>query len=257
MSSDAPDSWPEGVGRRILDELDSTNAAALRTFLQPGEGPFWLMARRQTAGRGRQGRPWQDPVGNFAATYCLPEALPPEEAGLRSFATALALQEALVAATGRPEGFALKWPNDVLLNGGKLAGILLENGGEAGIGARLCIGIGVNLVAAPDAASLPEDALLPVSVLAQTGVRIAPEDLLDLLAPAFDRWDRSLRTHGFGPLRDAWLASAARRGERISVRIGDRRLSGVFETLNDTGALVLRDGMARHVVPAGDVYFSN
>ena len=255
MSSDAPEGWPDGVGRRILDELDSTNAAALRTFMQPGEGPFWLMARHQTAGRGRQGRPWQDPIGNFAATYCLPEALPPVEAGWRSFAAAVALYEALVAATGRPECCALIWPNDVLLNGGKLAGILRESGGEAGTGTRLCIGIGVNLIAAPDAASLPDDALLPVSVLAQTGVRIAPEDLLDLIAPAFDRWDRSLRSQGFGPLRDAWLACAARRGERIVVRIGERQLTGVFETRNDSGALVLRDGMARHVIPAGDVYF--
>ena len=255
MSSDLPGDWPSGVGRRILDELDSTNAAAMRTLIQPDEGPFWLMARHQTAGRGRQGRPWQDPVGNFAATYCMPEALPPAEAGLRSFAAAVALHEALVAATGRADGFALKWPNDVLLNGGKLAGILLESGGEIGTIPRLCIGIGVNLVAAPDPDSLPEGALPPASVLAQTGVRIAPEDLLDLLAPAFDRWDRSLRSQGFGPLRDAWLARAARRGETIAVRMGQRQLSGIFETVNDSGALILRDGMARHAIPAGEVYF--
>lgn len=255
MSDRALWDWPDGVGRRILDEIDSTNGAAMRALTRPEDGPFWLMARRQTAGKGRQGRAWRDPEGNFAATYCVPEALPPADASMRSFVASLALYEALVAATEQPEGFALKWPNDVLLNGGKLAGILLETGGGAGTAARLCIGIGVNLLAAPDPTTLPEGAQRPVSLLAQTGVRIAPEALLDLLAPAFDRWDKSLRSDGFGPLRDAWLAHAARRGERIEVQLGKRQLTGVFETLDDGGALVLRDGMARHVIPAGEVHF--
>lgn len=250
-----PSGWPDGVGRRVLDEIDSTNAAALRALPGPGDGPFWLMARRQTAGRGRHGRPWKDPVGNFAATFCLTGALDPAQASLRSFAAALALHDALLAATGGVEGFTLKWPNDVLLKGGKLAGILLESSGQGGSVARLCIGIGVNLISAPDPSTLPDGALAPVSLLAQTGVRLAPEDLLDHLAPAYDRWETTLRRDGFAPLRDAWIARAARLGEPITVRIADRTVTGLFETLDATGALVVRSGMARHVIPAGDVHF--
>ena len=110
-------------------------------------GPTWILALRQTAGRGRRGRAWTDPAGNFAATLVMRLDEPPARLALRSFVAALALHDALAAATGLPQGFALKWPNDVLLNGGKLSGILLESPG-AGV---LALGIGVNLRHAPEA----------------------------------------------------------------------------------------------------------
>lgn len=226
-------------------------------LVEPGSPPFWLMARRQTAGRGRQGRLWIDPVGNFAATYCTTEPLPPTEAGLRSFVAALALHDALAGATGKGDLLTLKWPNDVLLKEGKLAGILLESSGQGGTVARLCIGIGVNLLVAPDPTSLPEDAQNPVSLKAQTGVELAPEDLLDRLAPAYAHWDARLRAEGFAPIRDAWLARAGRLGERVEVKTGPATRTGVFEGIDDAGALILRDGLMRHLLPAGDVHFLN
>src|SRR5918997_1594879 len=117
--------WPAGIGREIFEVLDSTNAEALRRAAAGDAGPLWILARRQTAARGRRGRAWSSPAGNFGATLLLrPEGQP----ALRSFVAALGLFDAMVAVTGRPELFAIKWPNDVLLSGGKLAGILLETG---------------------------------------------------------------------------------------------------------------------------------
>ena len=145
--------WPEGYGRRVLDEVDSTLNEAAR-IAPTLAGPEWLLALRQTAARGRRGRAWSNPEGNFSATLALRLEGAPHQAALRSFVAALALFDACVAVTGRPDGFSLKWPNDVLLNGGKLAGILLESAGAAGSVMPLFIGIGVNL------ADLHEDDVL-------------------------------------------------------------------------------------------------
>lgn len=213
------------------------------------------MARRQTNGRGRQGRPWIDPLGNFAASLCFVESLPTSQASLRSFAAAIALMETLGRITNQPQSFALKWPNDVLLNGGKLAGILLESSGHGQQVDRLCIGVGVNLIAAPKPEDLPDGALKAVSLLAQTGTRLEPEDLLDQLAPALDHWDQRLRTEGFEPIKQAWLAAAARLGEDVEVFDGKRTLTGTFETISDDGSLVVRDGLMRHRIQSGDVRF--
>ncbi|MCV6595973.1 MAG: biotin--[acetyl-CoA-carboxylase] ligase [Mangrovicoccus sp.] len=244
------------MGRVIIDEIDSTNAAALRGSYDTQSSPYWLLAHRQVSGRGRRGKPWQDPRGNFAATLCLPNpGLSAEAASLRSFVAALALYDALIALTGRSAPFSLKWPNDVLLNGGKLAGILLESTGHGGQITRLAVGIGVNLTDAPIAAELPEGALPPVSLLSETGVALTPEEFLDRLAPAFAHWEARLRQGGFAPIRNAWLARAARLGERITVTRPGQSLNGVFETLDETGALVLNDGAKRHAIPAGEIQF--
>lgn len=188
---------------------------------------------------------------------CFVEPLPAAEASLRSFVAAIALLETLGRITKQPENFALKWPNDVLLNGGKLAGILLESSGHGQNVDRLCIGIGVNLIAAPKPEDLPEDALKPVSLLAQTGTQLDPEELLDQLSPALDHWDQRLRQEGFEPIKQAWLAAAARLGEEIEVFDGKRTYSGTFETIGDDGSLVVRDGLMRHRIQSGDVRFPN
>jgi BirA family transcriptional regulator, biotin operon repressor / biotin---[acetyl-CoA-carboxylase] ligase len=246
-----PAHWPDGVGRLVLDEVDSTNAHALRVG---GEAPLWVMAGHQTAGRGRRARPWVSPSGNFHATLMLLLDEPPAQVALRSFAAALALREALVELTGRAGAFALKWPNDVLLNGGKLAGILLESSSEAGR-ARLCIGIGVNLIAAPDPALVEEGALRPVSILGETGMRIAPEDLLDRLAPAFAAWESRLRADGFAPLRAAWLSHAARLGQPIRARTGGEERNGIFQGIDAAGNLILQMPHGAIAIPAADVFF--
>jgi BirA family biotin operon repressor/biotin-[acetyl-CoA-carboxylase] ligase len=244
------ETWPAGVAREFHDELDSTNAEALRRAEAGGGGPLWILARRQTSARGRRGRAWAMAEGNFAATLLV---RPAESAlALRSFVAALGLFDAMTAVTGRPELFALKWPNDVLLSGRKLAGILLEGGA----GGSLAIGIGVNLAAAPDPEALERGAVPPVSLREATGLVVGPEDFLDLLAPAVQAWEDRLVGEGFAPLRKAWLARATRLGEEITARLPHRALNGRFETLDDSGALVLATADGRVVLPAADIHFA-
>lgn len=246
--------WPEGYGRLVLEEVDSTNAHAARIA---GElsGPTWILALRQTAARGRRGRPWAMGHGNFAATLALRPQEPPARAALRSFVAALALHDAFVAATSDPAPFALKWPNDVLLNGGKVAGILLESSGAGRDLGHLAVGIGVNLAEAPAAEMVEPGATPPVSLLRETGRLIAPEAFLDHLAAAYARREASFRSFGFAPIREAWLARAARIGSRITARTGSASYAGTFETLDGTGALVLRTEEGRRAIPAADIYF--
>lgn len=245
--------WPEGYGRSVHDRLDSTNAEGLRRAAAGEAGPTWILARAQTAARGRRGRAWSMPEGNFAASL-LTIPGPPADAALRSFVAALALHDAFAAATGAPGRFALKWPNDVLLDGRKLAGILLETGGRPEGPLALVIGFGVNLVAAPDPAAL-EPGAVPPTALAAVAPPPAPEAFLDLLATAFAAWEARLRLEGFAPIRAAWLARAARLGENVVARLPTRSVEGRFETVDETGALVLATATGREVLAAAEVHF--
>ena len=172
---------------------------------------------------------------------------------LRSFAAALALREALARLAGRGDGLSLKWPNDVLLNEGKLAGILLETLG--GPNKHLAIGFGVNLIAAPPEDALEPGAVRPVSMRAETGLRPGPAALLDALAEAYAPWEARLATWGFGPVREAWLGHAARLGEEITARTACETIRGTFETVDDAGNLVLKTPKGRVSIAAADVFF--
>lgn len=238
----------------VLDRVDSTNAEAARRAAG-GTSPLWIMAQEQTGGRGRRGRPWSSPRGNFHATLLLHPAGPPDLVALRSFVAALALRDACVALTGLPQAFTLKWPNDLLLNGGKLAGILLEGAGQGSGLSHLAIGFGVNLIAAPDPGMVEPGALRPVSLLAETGIRVVPDRFLAALAPAYARRESTFCAQGFAPLRQDWLAHAARLGQPVVARTGASVREGIFETIDATGALVLRTPAARLAIPAADVFF--
>nr|MCU0892337.1 biotin--[acetyl-CoA-carboxylase] ligase [Sandarakinorhabdus sp.] len=162
-----------------------------------------------------------------------------------SFVTALALHDALAELTGAPERLALKWPNDVLLDGLKCSGILLERQGGA-----LVIGIGVNLAHHPDGTERP------ATSLAAAGVPVpGPRALLDVLAPVFARWRTLWAEQGFAPVRTAWLARASGVGGRIVARLGHESPEGRFAGLADDGALLLQldDGTTR-AIHAGDVF---
>lgn len=174
---------------------------------------------------------------------------------LRSFAAALALRDALAALTGLEAALTLKWPNDVLLNGGKVAGILLESLSSGAGVSHLAIGIGVNLIAAPDPGLLEPGALPAVTVLQEAGQRATPEAFLGLLAPAYARWEAVFIAEGFAPLRQEWLAHAARLGQMIRARTGTTSREGVFETVDATGALILQMPEGRVAIPAADVFF--
>lgn len=238
----------------MLATVDSTNAHALR--LAPSlAGPAWFLGLEQTAGRGRRARPWISPRGNLYATLLMQPTEPPEQIALRSFAAALALRDAFVALTGLPTAFALKWPNDVLLNGSKVAGILLESSSDGRGGFHLAIGVGVNLIGAPDASVVEPTATLPVSLLAETGLRATPEAFLDALAPAYAAWEAVFVTEGFAPLRQEWLGHAARLGETIRARTGTQTREGVFETIDPAGNLILRMSSGPVAIPAAEVFF--
>ena len=246
--------WPEGYGKRVLAEVDSTNAEAAR-IASGLSGPEWILALRQTAARGRRGRAWANPEGNFAATLVMRPAGAADRVALRSFVAALAVCDAVVDATGRPERVALKWPNDVLLNGGKLAGILLESAGAGAGVAHLAIGIGLNLIVAPDPGMFEPGALRPVSLVSETGVALAPEEFLDLLAPAYARYEAQFAAYGFAPIRTAWLDRAARLGEVITARTARDAITGTFQTVDAAGNLVLTTPRSRHAIPAAEIFF--
>lgn len=247
--------WPQGYDRRVLARVESTSSEAQRIASELS-GPTWILALEQTAGRGRRGRSWAFPKGNFAATLVMPAQGALEHMALRSFVAALALFETCVTLTGRPEAFALKWPNDVLLNGGKLAGILLESAGAVGRApSHIAIGIGVNLIEAPSQDQVEEGALRPVSLLSETGAEISPDVFLDHLAVAFAAWEQQIVTYGFDPIRTAWLARAARLGEVIKARSMRDEWVGTFETVDNAGNLVLKTSKGPVAIPAADVFF--
>lgn len=219
-------------------------------------GPTWILALNQTAARGRRGRLWANPAGNFAATLVMRPGQGADKAALRSFVAALALFDAFVAVTGRPDPFALKWPNDVLLNGGKVAGILLGSAGQGGGVGFLSVGVGVNLANAPEPGAVEPGALRPVSLLSETGAAVAPEEFLDHLAPAFAAYEARLVTYGFAPIREAWLARAARLGERVTARMATHEVTGTFETIDPTGSIVLHTDHGRRSIAAADIFFT-
>lgn len=244
----------ERFARHILPVTDSTNAHALREA-PAVSGPAWFLGLEQTAGRGRRARAWSSPRGNFHGSLLLFPTERPDQVALRSFAAALALRDAFVALTGLPQAFSLKWPNDVLLNGAKVAGILLE-ATSAGAGVQaLAIGIGVNLIAHPDQSVMEDGALPAVSLLSETGIRVTPEAFLDALAPAYAKWEAVFTAQGFAPLREAWLSQAAKIGDHIRARTGKDTFYGVFETIDSQGNLILATATGQMAIPAAEVFF--
>lgn len=243
------------MARHVLAEVDSTNAEAARMARAGLCQPTWIMARRQTAARGRRGRVWLSPEGNLAATLVYRPAGDAVAAAQRSFVAALALADALRLACGPAARLSLKWPNDVLLNGGKVAGILLESLGTRGAVDHLAIGIGVNLAVAPLPDTVEPGAVLPVSVAGETAMTVSPDDFLTLLAASFARREAQMVSYGFGPIRTAWLADAARLGQAITARTGTEAIAGTFEGISHDGALILDTASGRRQIPAADIHF--
>ena len=239
-----------------FNELDSTNAEARRRAEAGDSGPLWIAARRQTSGRGRRGRTWESGHGNLAATLLMSTSRPAGEAAQLSFVAAFAVRE--LAAAYVPEAIvALKWPNDVLISGAKAAGILIESGRRDERDLWLAIGIGVNLVAAPEGLDYPAASLAaylgPQSARAPT-----PVEALSILSGSISRWLDIWERNGFEPLRAEWTRHAAGLGGRCVARVGDRSIEGVAEAMDADGALVLRlaSGELQRIT-AGDVFFGN
>ncbi|WP_373636526.1 biotin--[acetyl-CoA-carboxylase] ligase [Yoonia sp. BS5-3] len=243
--------WPQDYARVVLARTDSTMAEAARRASDLVQ-PTWIMAETQTAARGRRGRPWVVPPGNLNATLIFKPDVPPAEAAKRSFLAANALFQALSVYVPA-EKLALKWPNDVLLSGGKVAGILLESSGQGPRVDWLSIGIGVNLMHVPE--GVTGASFAPTSLKAAGGWDVTPEDFLNVLAAAYAQQEMQLAAHGFANVRDAWLSKAARLGELITARTGRDDITGIFESIDDDGNLVLRTTTGMRAIAAADVFF--
>lgn len=237
-----------------LDAVDSTSAEALRR-LERGDAnapaaSFWIAARRQTAGRGRRGRPWRADIGDLTASLALSAPGPAERVAELSFVAALAVVDLCDQSGVRPPA-QVKWPNDVLIDGRKAAGVLLE--------ARapwVVIGVGVNLVAAPEPAALEAEAR-PAAALGDHVVEpVSAETALTRLAAAFEQRAAQWRREGFAQIRAAWLGRCFGRGASLIARLPGRALRGVFRDVDAAGALLLEaaDGQL-HRIHAAELYF--
>lgn len=239
------------AGHRLeaFDSLDSTNSLGLERARSGERGPLWIVTALQTGGRGRRGREWAGGQGNFAGSLLVTMDTAPATAATLGFVAGLALDEALrLCAPGAD--IALKWPNDVLCGNAKLAGILLE-AERAADSLAVVIGIGVNLASAPE--GLP----YPATCLAARGFIVHPERMLSALSDAWISFERLWNGgRGMPQIRDLWLGKAAGRGQPVSVTIGDRVIAGNFETLDDSGRLILRAADQSEVaIAAGEVHF--
>ncbi len=234
------------VPREIHATLDSTNAEARRRIGDGRAHDVWIMAREQSGGRGRRGRSWVSDPGNLYVTRLVKPDCPPSQAAELSFVAALAARDAIKALLPQA-AVSCKWPNDVLIDRRKVAGLLLETEGTSG---WIAVGIGINVQLYPDGVEFPATAIK------NHGSRATVDDVLAALADAFevwlDRWQRS----GFPVIREAWRAGASGLGETIRVRLDGRELTGIFQDIDAQGALILNMGSGRQErIAAGDVFF--
>lgn len=257
-----------GYRLRGFDTIGSTNTEALEAAAAGDAGGIWFAARQQTAGRGRRGRQWASPHGNLAATLLMVPDTDPTLSATLGFVAGVSLNLALSSilpngvvklgidgADGSSEGrsarIALKWPNDVLADGAKLAGILLEahklNDGRHAI----AIGFGVNAVAAPQGLPYPATSLL------ELGITRSAEDIFEALSDAwvetFSLWQDG---RGIADVLAQWRVSAAGIGAPVAVNQNGTTVRGIFETIDDAGRLIVRaDDDSRIAITAGDVHF--
>lgn len=247
---------PPGWRLHRLDFVDSTNdeakREAKRLALLAGAGEVVVVwALSQTGGRGRRGRAWEGFPGNLYCSVLLRPDVPLRQMALLSFLAAVALADAVHDLAPTME-LRCKWPNDVLCRGRKVAGILLET--EGAVAPWLVLGMGVNVAAAPDPATL----MYPASCLAAEGCGASAGEVLGALCHRLHGWLDRWRREGFAPVRAAWLDRAGGVGEAMTVRLERESLMGTFDGLDDDGALLLRlaDG-GRQRVMAGDVFFGS
>jgi len=257
-----PRATSAGYRLAAFDHIGSTNAEAMARARNGERGPIWFVTSEQTAGRGRRHRPWIAPRGNLASSVLEVIDVSPAVAATLGFAAGLALEAALqrisVEASLRSAGsehmkYSLKWPNDVLAGRQKLAGILLEAEAVADHGLAVVVGIGTNVVAAP------EGTPTPAISLAALGVHIGAEELFGALSDSWAEfrgiWDLG---RGFGEIRRLWLERAAGLGQRVAIHTGGSTVEGTFDSIDESGCLVVRTSEGRRMpISAGDVYFGS
>jgi BirA family transcriptional regulator, biotin operon repressor / biotin---[acetyl-CoA-carboxylase] ligase len=240
---------PEFFSLVSLEVTDSTNSDARKLATDGACEGTLVWAKSQGAGRGRRGRDWVSPPGNLYASLVLRPQCAPATAAQISFVAALAIRSAVANLLPDGADVQLKWPNDVLVDRKKVAGILLEShlvsGGQLD---WLVVGTGVNIASHPDNVERPATSLQALGSEAQIA------GVLKAYADAMQSWYQCWQAEGFGPVRTAWLANAWGQGGPVEVRLGKETFHGIFEDLDDTGALIVSTGDGNRLVSAGDVF---
>ena len=259
---------PKAVSRgyRLMgyDSIGSTNSEAARAALAGDVGDVWFCALQQTAGRGRRGRQWHSAPGNLAASLIVVPHTDPAIAATLGFVAGVALNRALqqVVPAAKPKvgidgadspggRIALKWPNDVLIDGAKLAGILLEAQKRPDGGLAVVIGIGVNVVAAPKGLPYPATSLhgLGVDASAASMFEALSENWVDCI----EIWNNG---RGIGDILALWRSAASGIGAEVAVSRDGDVVRGIFETIDEAGRLIVRANDNRRIaITAGDVHF--
>jgi BirA family biotin operon repressor/biotin-[acetyl-CoA-carboxylase] ligase len=249
MSSPQP-KLPPGYRLIAFDSIGSTNDEAMRLARNGAATRTLLWALEQTAGRGRRGRRWVSPPGNLYASVILRPNCPANRMPQLGFVAALAIGGA-VGTVCPALRVSYKWPNDVLINGRKIAGILLEAEVISyGNPSFVVIGVGVNLSVAPQHTEFPA-----TSIRDEGGGAVPPGAMLEEFARHFHKWKTCWQIEGFAPVRASWLAQAAiSSGRPIRVRLGTSSLHGRFVDLNEEGALLLDAAGERRQIAAGEVF---
>lgn len=241
----------QGYRLAVHGDVSSTNDLAMACAKAGDPGKLWILAEAQTQGRGRQGRQWASPSGNFYGSLLLIDAAEAARAPELGFVAGIALARSLRTLAAQDARLRIKWPNDIVFDGAKLSGMLLEslrldNGRQAFV-----IGIGVNCV------SYPREAPYRVTSLSEiVGAPIIPQDVLMELSAELCRWlEVWSRGAGFATIRGEWLGLAAGLGAQIKVVTPTLTREGLFRTIDAAGRLILETPTAAIAVEAGDVFF--
>lgn len=236
------------------DSVGSTNVEAAKLAAQGEEiapDGTLIWALEQTGGKGRRGREWQSPTGNLYTSLILRPEVPLREAAQLGFIASLAVYDALGNIGPAGHQVHCKWPNDVLLNEKKVAGILLEShgGGQDTPADWIVLGMGLNV------AWHPEETEFPATSLRFEGWSSTVEEVITAYTKSFLSWTNRWLDQGFEPIRRDWIWRCMGKGKEISVRLENQTLNGIFEDLDEDGALLLsRDGKTQRIT-AGDVFF--
>ena len=243
---------PSAYSLLHFETLASTNDEARSRAVSGAADGTLVWADMQTAGRGRRGREWVSPCGNLYFSLLLRPGGTAGRAAQLSLVTAVAVGDAVASFLPSSDAVRFKWPNDVLVGGAKVAGILLESSGTSGSAIEwLVLGCGVNVVDAPKLTDYPA-----TSLRAAGASKVPVSHVLERIVLAFDPWRQRWQNEGIGPVRDAWLARAQGLGERIRVRLPDGEIGGRFADIDGDGAMVLEtEPGVRRTVTAGDVFF--
>lgn len=235
----------------VFDEIDSTILEARRRAERNEVAPVWLIAKHQTAGRGRRGRAWTSHGGNLMATLLFTTDQPPQQIALLGFATGVALAETIDAIIGAGAA-QLKWPNDVFINGAKASGIMLDSGTLDGGQTWVALAFGVNLADAPE--NIDQKTICIRDLLPPDAPAPEPLAFLAALRPKLEGWSARIVSEGFEPLRTAWLQRAYGLGQEARVVQGEQTLEGRIAGLSSRGELELDTATGRRLIAAGDVF---